>query len=148
MNAPRATAEGSIQFLIGSPTVVSGTEAARSQPRRPKAPAHDAFTRLPHRLEPDPAARWDEVRPLLDPTAGVLVIDDSTPDKPRAKRIALVSHHWSGNHRAVVNGINLVTLPWSDGDRLSPTDYRVYHKATDGKTKNDHFADMLAAWPN
>jgi len=31
------------------------------------------------------------------------------------------------------------------GDRLDPTDYRVYHKATDGKTKNDHFADMLAA---
>ena len=51
-------------------------------------------------------------------------------------------HHRSGNHRAVVNGINLVTLLWSDGDRLYPTDYRVYHQATDGHTKNDHFAAM------
>jgi len=38
MNAPRATAEGSIQFHIGSPTVVPATEAARSHPHRPKAP--------------------------------------------------------------------------------------------------------------
>jgi len=144
MNAPRATAEESIQFLIGSPTVVSATEAARSHPHRPKAPAHDAFTRLLHRLEPDSAALWDEVRPLLDPANGVLVIDDSTLDKPRAKRIELVGRHWSGNHRAVVEGINVVTLLWSDGDRLYPTDYRVYHKTSDGKTKNDHFADMLA----
>jgi hypothetical protein len=145
MNAPRATDDGYIQFLIGSPVAVSATEAAHVQPERPNAPAHDASTRLLHRLEPDPATLWDEVRPLLDPTDGVLVIDDSTLDKPRAKHIALVSHHWSGNHRAVVNGINLVTLLWSDGDRLYPTDYRVYHKATDGKTKNDHFAAMLEA---
>jgi putative transposase len=84
-------------------------------------------------------------RPLLDPADGVLVVDDATLDKPRAKHIALVARHWSGNHRAVVSGINLVTLLWSDGDRLYPTDYRVYHKATDGKTKNDHFGQMLDA---
>jgi len=45
----------------------------------------------------------------------------------------------------VVKGINLITAVWSDGDRLYPTDYRLYHKAGDGKTKNDHFADLLAA---
>lgn len=145
MNAPRATDDGYIQFLIGSPVAVSATEAARVQPDRPHAPAHDAFTRLLHRLEPDPSVLWEEVRPPLDPADGVLVVDDSTLDKPRARHIALVARHWSGNHRAVVSGINLVTLLWSDGDRLDPTDYRVYHKATDGKTKNDHFADLLDA---
>lgn len=145
MNPVRATDEAYIDFLIGSPRVVSATEAARVQPARPHAPAHDAFTRLLHRLEPDPATLWAEVRPLLDPAAGVLVVDDSTLDKPRAKHIALVAHHWSGNHHAVVRGINLITALWSDGDRVYPTDYRVYHKAGDGKTKNDHFADLLAA---
>lgn len=145
MNAPRATDDGHIQFLIGSSVAVSDAEAARVHPDRPNAPAPDAFTRLLRRLDPDPATLWDEVRPLLDPTDGVLVIADSTLDKPRAKHIDLFSHHWSGNHRAVVNGINLVTLRWSDGDRLDPTDYRVDHKATDGKTKNDHFAAMLEA---
>ena len=145
MNPARATDEGYIDFLIGSPALVSATEAARVQPARPLAPAHDSFTRLLHRLEPDPETLRAEVRPLICPASGVLVVDDSTLDKPRAKHIALVGHHWSGNHRAVVRGINLITAVWSDGDRLYPCDYRVYHKAGDGKTKNDHFADLLAA---
>ena len=145
MNPARTTDEGYIDFLIGSPTAVSATEAARVQPVRPHAPAHDSFTRLLHRLEPDAETRWAEVRPLIRPASGVLVVDDSTLDKPRAKHIALVGHHWSGNHHAVVRGINLITAVWSDGDRLYPCDYRVYHKESDGRTENDHFADLLAA---
>lgn len=145
MSPARVTPEDYIQFLIGSPRVVSATEAARVHPPGPQAPAHDAYTRLLHRLEPDPTALWQEVRPRIDPLAGVLVVDDSTLDKPRAEHIDLVGYHWSGNHHAVVRGINLITLLWSDGDRLYPTDYRVYHKAGDQKTKNDHFADLLRA---
>ena len=143
MNPARTTDDDYIDFLIGSPTVVSATEAARVQPVRPLAPAHDSFTRLLHRLEPDSDTLWAEVHPLIRPTDGVLVVDDSTLDKPRAKHIDLVGHHWSGNHHAVVRGINLITAVWSDGDRLYPCDDRVYHKAGDGKTKNDHFADLL-----
>ena len=60
MNPPRASAEDYIQFLIATPKVASAAEAARAQPVRSDAPAHDAFTRLLHRLEPNPAARWDE----------------------------------------------------------------------------------------
>jgi putative transposase len=145
MNPPRATSEDYIQFLIGSPRVVSATEAARAQPERPRAPAHDAFTRLLHRLEPDPEILWQETRGLIDPRAGVLILDDSTLDKPRMRHMTLVGYHWSGNHRAVVRGINLITALWSDGDRLYPCDYRIYHKVGDQKTKNDHFADLLAA---
>jgi hypothetical protein len=145
MNPTRATVEGYIQFLIGSPKVVSATEAARVQPGTDPAPAHDAFTRLLHRLEPDADTLWKEVAPLIDPTAGVLVIDDSTLDKPRARHMTLVGYHWSGNHHTVVRGINLITAVWSDGDRLYPCDYRIYHKLGDQKTKNDHFADLLKA---
>ena len=43
----------------------------------------------------------------------------------------------------VVSGINLITLLWTDGDRAVPTDYRIFDKDTDGKTKNDHFVEML-----
>ena len=57
----------------------------------------------------------------------------------------LVTLHWSGKHHAVVRGINLVTLPWTDGDRHIPCDYRLYDGAKDGPTKNDHFAAMLRA---
>ena len=72
----------------------------------------------------------------------MLVIDDSTLDKPYARHIDLVTRHWSGKHHEVVRGINLITLLWTDGDRKIPVDYRIYSKA-DGKTKNDHFWEML-----
>jgi hypothetical protein len=65
MTAPRCTPTDYIDFLLATPKVVSATEAARAQPERPRRPAHDAFTRLLHRLEPDPATLWAEVAPLL-----------------------------------------------------------------------------------
>jgi len=143
MNKPRCTDTDYIDFLVATPRVVSCVEAARVQPRHPAAPAHDAFTRLLHRLEPDPAALWREVAPLVDRTHGVLIADDSTLDKPYAAKMELVTRHWSGKHHAVVDGINLITLLWTDGDRLIPIDYRVYDKAHDGITKNEHFLAML-----
>jgi putative transposase len=144
MNAPRCTTEDYIQFLLATPKACSATEAARVQPELPNKPAHDAFTRLLHRIEPDPQTLWTEVRPLVDRSAGVLVIDDSTLDKPHARHITLVTRRWSGKHYRVVDGINLITLVWTDGDRLYPTDYRIYHKTVDQKTKNDHFRELLA----
>jgi putative transposase len=144
MNPPRVTPEDYIQFLLATPKASTCTEAARVQPDRPDAPAHDAFTRLLYRLEPDPAALWAETAPLVRRADGVLVVDDTTLDKPHAHHIQLVTRHWSGKHWQVVSGINLITLVWTDGDRLYPTDYRVYHKTADGKTKNDHLRDLLA----
>ena len=132
-----------IDFLVASPKHYTCTEAAKVQPDADTPPAHDAFTRLLLRLEPDPEALWREARPLVHRTGGLLVLDDSTLDKPYAKAIELVGHHWSGKHHAVVRGINLITLLWTDGDRHVPCDYRLYDKGTDGLSKNDHFAAML-----
>lgn len=141
MSAPKVHPSDYIDFLIATPKACSGAEAARVQPDQPDPPAHDAFTRLLTRLEPDPGALWAEAEPQVRRDDGVLVVDDSTLDKPYATAIELVTRHWSGKHRAVVQGINLVTLLWTDGDRHIPCDYRVYEKA-DGLTKNDHFAAM------
>jgi hypothetical protein len=77
MNAPTCQPEDDINFLIASPRVVSGTEAARVQPDREDPPAHDAFTRLPHRLEPDSDTRWAEAAPQVRRDGGILVLDDS-----------------------------------------------------------------------
>jgi putative transposase len=143
MNRPRVMPEDYVQVLIASPRVVSSTEAARVQPHRSKAPAHDAFTRLLHRLEPDPETLWAEVRDLVQRDTGVLIIDDTTLDKRRARHIELVTQHWSGTHHRVVRGINLISLVWTDGDTVQPCDYRIYHKTSDGRGKNDHFAAML-----
>lgn len=144
MSEPKVQPADYIDFLIATPRAYSAAEAARAQPDLPDRPAHDAFTRLLHRLEPDPETLWQEARPQVRLDAGVLVVDDSTLDKPYAKSIGLVTRHWSGTHKAVVRGINLVTLLWTDGDRHVPCDYRLYDKA-DGVTKNGHFADMVRA---
>jgi putative transposase len=144
MNAPKCQPEDYIDFLVASPGAVSGTEAARVQPHQRRPPAHDAFTRLLHRLEPAPATLWAEVAPLVRRERGALVLDDSTLDKPYARQMDLVTRHWSGKHRRLVRGINLLTLLWTDGDALLPCDYRLYEQATDGLSKNDHCRALLA----
>jgi hypothetical protein len=143
MNPPKCNDEDYINFLIATPRQVSATEAARVQPEREEAPAHDAFTRLLQRLEPDAETLWDEAQTQVSLEHGILVLDDSTLDKPYAKKMELVTRHWSGKHHAVVRGINLITLLWTEGDRHVPCDYRVFDKAQDHLTKNDHFQHML-----
>ena len=71
------------------------------------------------------------------------MLDDTTLDQPYAKRMELVSRHWSGKHKRVVWGINLLTLLWTDGNALIPCDFRVYDRPLSGLTKNDHFRRML-----
>lgn len=142
-NAVKCRDTDYIDFLIASPRAFTCTEAAKVQPESSRNPAHDAFTRLLHRLEPDPKTLWDEAKPMVHRGGGLLVLDDSTLDKHYAKKIGPVGRHWSGKHKRVVWGINLITMVWTDGDRTVPCDYRIYDKAADGLTKNDHFRAML-----
>jgi putative transposase len=126
VNARRCTPENYIDFLVGSPGPVSCTEAARVQPESHLAPAHDSFTRLLRDQGPDPEELWRESEPLVQRRRGRLVIDDSTLDKPYARKIELVTRHWSGKHQEPVLGINVITPLWTDGDRKIPVDYRVF----------------------
>jgi putative transposase len=143
MNQPKVTDLDYINFLVASPRVFSCTEGARVQPLGPRRAAHDALTRLLHRLVPDPTPLWDEAQQHVSLHGGLLILDDTTLDKPYAQKIELVHHHWSGKHHRVVQGINLITLLWSDGTDAIPCDYRLYDKPVDGETKNDHFRAML-----
>lgn len=143
MNIPKCSEQDYINFLIAAQRVYSNVEASRTHPAGEKQPAHDAYTRLLERLPPDSEALWKEVAAYVQPNRGLLVIDDSTLDKPHARHMELVSRHWSGKHQAVVQGINLVSLVWTDGDYCLPIDYRIYHKDSDGLSKNDHFQVML-----
>ncbi|MGH7225005.1 MAG: transposase, partial [Gemmataceae bacterium] len=142
MNTTKVHPEDYVQFLLASPLRFTCTEAARVQPN---PTAHDAFNRLLTYLEPDPETLWLEARPHIRPDDGLLVLDDSTLDKPYARRMGLVGWHWSGKHHRAVKGINLLTLVWTDGDRHVPCDYRLYDKVHDGCGKNDLFAQQLRA---
>src|SRR3954447_17055262 len=143
MNQAKVTDLDYINFLVASPLVFSCTEAARVQPDTPRRAAHDALTRLLHRLDPDPTPLWNEAQQHVVLQDGLVSIDDTTLDKPYAQHIELVHRHWSGKHHRVVAGINLVTLLWSDGTDAIPCDYRLYDKPVDGLTKNAHFRAML-----
>ena len=143
MNSPKCSDEDYINFVIATPRTVTATEAARVQPEGAEQPQHDAFTRLLERLEPDPETLWREAETQIDRSGGILVLDDSTLEKPYSERNALVSRHWSGKQKEVAGGINLITLLWTDGVRCVPVDYRIFDKDRDGKTKNDHFQEML-----
>jgi hypothetical protein len=93
MNPPKVTDEDYINFIIATPRDVTATEAERVQPESKDAPAHDAFTRLLARLEPDAKTLWEEARTQIDFKSGILVLDDSTLEKPYSERNALVYRH-------------------------------------------------------
>jgi hypothetical protein len=71
-------------------------------------------------MNPDNDALWQEAEPMLEKGKGLLVLDDSTLDKPYAQKIPY--RHWSGKHHDLVKGINLLTLLWTDGDKHVPCD--------------------------
>jgi putative transposase len=134
MNPAKCDEMAYLNFRIAAQKAFSSVEAA---------PAHDAYTRLLKRLPPDSEMLWQEVAPLVERNVGVLVIDDSTLDKLYASKMAWVTQHWSGKHGRVVKGINLIALVWTGKGCRLPCDFRLYHKAHDGLSKNDHFRDML-----
>jgi putative transposase len=144
MNPRRCDDLDYIQFLIATQTRYTCTEAARCQPEGETVPAHDSLNRLLNEVPPDTEALWQEAQDLVNRESGHLVLDDSTLDKLYAKKMELVTRHWSGKHHRVVQGINLLSLVWTDGNSVVPCDFRVYHKVADEQTKNDPFRTLLS----
>jgi putative transposase len=141
MNKPRCDEYDYINFLIATQRIYSCTEAAKVQPEKENAPAHDSLNRLLYRINVDTEPLWEEAKKHVVLNKGLLVFDDTTLDKLYAKKIELVSYVWSGKHHQVVKGIDVSSLIWTDGDSCIPTDYAVYEKGKE--TRNDHFRRLL-----
>lgn len=89
---------------------------------------------------------WELSRTLIDNTEeSFLIADDSVQNKQYSKEIGLVKLQYSGAEHGLVRGIGVVNLVHSNGQDYHPIDYRIYAPDQDGKTKNDHFQDMLIA---
>ena len=99
MNPPKCDDLDYIHFLIAAQKVFTCTEAARCAPEGAHPPAHDAFTRLLQRQPPDTEALWREAQAFVDRQRGLLVLDDTTLDKPYAKQMERVTFHWSAKQR-------------------------------------------------
>ena len=145
MNPPKCTSKAFINFLISTYQACSCTEASRCLLNETDTIAHDSIKRLLERQPHHTEALYNEAKSMIRLKDGVLVIDDSTLDKPYSHQIELVTRHWSGKHHRVVQGINLISTIWTDGSAIVPIDYRIYCPDKDGKNKNDHFRDMLRA---
>jgi hypothetical protein len=109
--------------------------------------SHDALNRYLRGERITPRLVWDNVRGQLVPVAGAyLIFDDTVLDKNYSQRIELVRRQWSGNAKAVIQGIGVVTCVYvnPETDQFWLIDYRLYDPEGDGKSKLDHVHDMLA----
>jgi hypothetical protein len=89
---------------------------------------------------------WELVSGLIqDRPEAFLLIDDSVQDKRYSRFIELVKLQYSGAEHGLVRGIGIVNLVHSVGDKedFYPIDYRIYAPDQDGKTKNEHFSEMV-----
>jgi SRSO17 transposase len=131
-----------IEYLISTPVNYTGSNLAQHL----EQVSHDAVSDFLRQERVTASDLYKLVRPLLqDSTDSYLLVDDSVQDKRYSSKIELVKRQYSGNEHGLVRGIGIVNLVHSDGTNYYPIDFRVYAPATDGKTKNDHFAEMFVA---
>jgi hypothetical protein len=109
--------------------------------------SHDTINRHLRNDRVTPRALWDQVCGDVVATAhGYLLFDDTVLDKDFSHQIELVRRQWSGNEKAVIKGIGVVTCVYvnPETDTFWLIDFRLYDPEGDGKTKLDHVHEMLS----
>ena len=134
-----------IDFLIATQKQYSGAELSKVAPEEL---SHDAVSRWLAAADLSLDEFWLHARPLVNLQGGYLIIDDFLLDKPYSKIIPFVKAQYSGKHHRVVTGIAIVTLLWTDGEKIVPVDYRIYNPSNEGKTKNLLAREMLETAKN
>jgi len=120
VNPPKCTSSNFVNSLISTYQACSYSEASRCLPGEPESIAHVSVKRLLERQPHHTEVLYNEAKRLIRADEGVLVIDDSTLDKPYSHQIELVTRNWSGKHHRVVQGINLISTIWTDGSAIVP----------------------------
>lgn len=127
------------QFLLASQREFSATTLASLKTEI----SHDKVSRWLQNTKLTPRILWEQVETLIDKNDGYLIFDDSVLAKPHSQKIELTKWQYSGNIHRITRGINLMNMLWTKETEHIPVDFRIYTKLTDGKTKNDHFRDMV-----
>lgn len=111
--------------------------------------SHDTVSDFLRQKRVTARALWQLVDGLIvDGPEACLIVDDSVQDKRYSRFIELVKRQYSGATHGLVRGIGIVNLVHSAGPHdpegdFYPIDYRIYAPDVDGKTKNEHFREML-----
>lgn len=131
------------QYLMVSQTNYTLTYYAD---HHPKAISHDKINRYLAGEKIRPRLLWEQVRNDIETdNDGYIIFDDTILDKNHSHKIELVNKQYSGNAHGVIKGIGLVNCIYVNPKtgKYWIIDYRIYNKATDGKTKLDHAKEML-----
>lgn len=109
--------------------------------------SHDAINRYLQGERITPRLVWENVRGQVVATAqGYVVFDDTVLDKNASVAIERVRRQYSGNAKAVIKGIGVVTGVYVNPalDQFWLIDYRLYDPEGDGHSKLDHVRAMLS----
>lgn len=134
-----------IEYLIATPGNYTCTNLA-DHLEAEQEQSHDTISDFLRREKFTPRGLWEVVPPLLpDGPDAYLIFDDSVQDKRYSHKIELVKLQYSGAEGGLVKGIGVLNLLHSSGadGEFYPLDYRIYDPEGDGKTKNQHFREML-----
>ena len=108
--------------------------------------SHDSISRWLASEKIQPKDLWQAASKEVHANSGILVFDDVVIDKSRSGNMELVNWQYSGSKHDVTKGIGVVNALWQTSkDQYVPMDYRIWNPSDDGKTKNDHFQDMLSS---
>jgi hypothetical protein len=131
-----------VEFLISTIANYTGTHLAEHLDQV----SHDTITDFLQSERLTARHLWELVAGLIaDSSQAFLIADDSVQDKRYSRFIELVRQQYSGVEHGLVRGIGIVNLVHSSGQsgEFYPIDYRIYDPDADGKTKNEHFREML-----
>jgi hypothetical protein len=108
--------------------------------------SHDSISRWLADERVQPKDLWAAARQEVARNLGILVFDDVVIDKSRSGKTELVNWQYAGSKHDITKGIGVVNALWQTSkDAYVPMDYRIWNPPEDGKTKNDHFQDMLSS---
>ena len=108
--------------------------------------SHDSISRWLADEKVQPKDLWATAAKEVRAASGILVFDDVVIDKSRSGKMELVNWQYAGSKHDITKGIGVVNALWQiDKEQYIPMDYRIWNPPEDGKTKNDHFQDMLSA---
>jgi len=111
--------------------------------------SHDSISRWLASAKVQPKDLWEVAVKEVKNRPGVLAFDDVVINKSRSQKMELVNWQYSGTEHGIVKGIGVVNALWQTSrDEYTPVDYRIWNPPEDGKTKNDHFKDMLCSAKN
>jgi len=131
-----------IEYLLHTPINYTGSNLANHL----ENVSHDSVSDYLAREKASARQVWELAKEIIhDEEKSYLIVDDSIQDKRYSRKIELVKNQYSGAEHGLVNGIGIVNLVHSNGVDFAPIDYRLYSPMQDGKTKNEHFRDMLIA---